>query len=260
MNWEDEFWIKLYNRDTATWKLLDWRSRVVLMLMLRKCDRAGVIEVGDNGLPGLAAIVEVPFEVVESGMADLYRTKTVVATSTSYVIPKFMEAQETRQSDKVRKRESRERHRASQYVTSGHQRSPDVTNGHRASPMVTIRVEEKRIEENEEGLVSCSPSAPSKPSAPRGRKAKPKTTIPPGWIPAAVEAPPNVSQATELPKFRDHHAAKGSSFADWDAAWRNWLRRSAEFAVGRSASGQTNLERQLERVAMLERQEAEAAQ
>jgi len=29
--------------------------------------------------------------------------------------------------------------------------------------------------------------------------------------------------------FRDHHKAKGSTFADWDAAWRNWVRKEIEF-------------------------------
>jgi hypothetical protein len=28
----------------------------------------------------------------------------------------------------------------------------------------------------------------------------------------------------EFEKFADFHRAKGSAFADWDAAWRNWVR------------------------------------
>lgn len=31
--------------------------------------------------------------------------------------------------------------------------------------------------------------------------------------------------------FRDHHVAKGNLMADWDAAWRNWVRRSPSFAA-----------------------------
>jgi Helix-turn-helix domain len=30
-------------------------------------------------------------------------------------------------------------------------------------------------------------------------------------------------------KFRDYHISKGNTFADWDAAWRNWLRKESEF-------------------------------
>lgn len=33
----------------------------------------------------------------------------------------------------------------------------------------------------------------------------------------------------EFAKFRDYHTAKGSRFANWKAAWRNWVRRSINF-------------------------------
>lgn len=39
-----------------------------------------------------------------------------------------------------------------------------------------------------------------------------------------------LSMAKELAAFRDHHAAKGSTFADWQAALRTWFRNSARFA------------------------------
>lgn len=41
----------------------------------------------------------------------------------------------------------------------------------------------------------------------------------------------------EARAFRDHHLAKGTRFKDWDAAWRNWLRRSRQFGGARQASG-----------------------
>jgi hypothetical protein len=37
----------------------------------------------------------------------------------------------------------------------------------------------------------------------------------------------------EASRFRDHHAAKGSTFVDWNAAFRNWLRNAGEFQSGR---------------------------
>jgi hypothetical protein len=33
----------------------------------------------------------------------------------------------------------------------------------------------------------------------------------------------------EFERFADHHRQKGNAFADWQAAWRNWVRRGAEF-------------------------------
>ena len=38
----------------------------------------------------------------------------------------------------------------------------------------------------------------------------------------------------EFDKFRDHHTAKGSAMADWLSAWRNWCRRSIEYASSSS--------------------------
>jgi hypothetical protein len=39
-----------------------------------------------------------------------------------------------------------------------------------------------------------------------------------------------VDPARELLRFRDHHIAKGNRFANADAGWRNWLRRSKDYA------------------------------
>lgn len=38
--------------------------------------------------------------------------------------------------------------------------------------------------------------------------------------------------ADELAKFVDYHAAKGSTFACWDAALRTWLRKACEYRGG----------------------------
>ena len=35
--------------------------------------------------------------------------------------------------------------------------------------------------------------------------------------------------AREWPRFVDHHTAKGSTFKDWDAALRNWIRNANKF-------------------------------
>lgn len=33
----------------------------------------------------------------------------------------------------------------------------------------------------------------------------------------------------ETDKFLSHHQAKGTTFKDWNAAWRNWMNRAVEF-------------------------------
>ena len=132
MDWSNERYVRLYTRDTTTWKLFSWQARCVLTLLLRKVDRSGVIDVGDTGVEGLAAMIELPLEVAEVGIADLVKRKTVKRTEGSFVILNYLEAQEARQSDPQRARESRERRRAESLreanaVTSCHTASHDVT-------------------------------------------------------------------------------------------------------------------------------------
>jgi hypothetical protein len=52
----------------------------------------------------------------------------------------------------------------------------------------------------------------------------------PMWSWAREQGVPHARVETETAKFLDHHKAKGSKFADWDAAWRKWMRNSVEFA------------------------------
>lgn len=57
-----------------------------------------------------------------------------------------------------------------------------------------------------------------------------KRAIPPNWVPSdrnIADASNRQFSAEEIDdeaaKFRDYHLAKGSTFLDWDAAWRTWL-------------------------------------
>ena len=43
----------------------------------------------------------------------------------------------------------------------------------------------------------------------------------------------------EASQFRDYHLAKGSTFKNWDAAWRTWLGNARKFAAN-SATNQRN--------------------
>jgi hypothetical protein len=41
---------------------------------------------------------------------------------------------------------------------------------------------------------------------------------------------PSVNAAFETQGFRDFHVAKGSTFKDWSAAWRTWIRNADKFS------------------------------
>jgi uncharacterized phage protein (TIGR02220 family) len=117
MDWANERYVRVYTRDTVSWKLCDWRAHTTLLHLFRKVDRAGVLDVGDDGTAGLAAVLELPNEVVGPGIEQLTRASasgrspTVAYTGSSYVILNFIEAQEAPQSDPQRARESRARRR-----------------------------------------------------------------------------------------------------------------------------------------------------
>ncbi len=147
MDWANERWVRVFTRDTVSWKLCDWRAHTTLLHLFRKVDRAGVLDVGDDGIAGLAAVLELPIEVVEPGIEQLTRTgngrlPTVVFSGAAYVIPNFIEAQETPQSDPQRTRESRGRRRdlaslvsrnVSDVTRNVSEPSRGVTSGHAVS-------------------------------------------------------------------------------------------------------------------------------
>ncbi len=160
MDWANERWVRLYTRDTTTWKMLDWRARTVLMHLLRKVDRAGVLEVGDTGTMGLAAVLELPLEIVEPGIELLLhpRLRVAVETPTAYVLPKYLDAQEAVQTTNHRSAEYRARKRdfalaAAKPAIAELVRLPDgvtprdgavtkrdasITRGHATSPMLDV--------------------------------------------------------------------------------------------------------------------------
>lgn len=109
MRWEDERYIRIYTRDTVTWKMLPWQGKALLPLILRKVDRAGILELGDEApAVAIAAITEMPLELVDAGLPALIARHVIQVSDGVLVAPKFIEAQETPQSDKARQQKSRE--------------------------------------------------------------------------------------------------------------------------------------------------------
>ena len=115
MDWANERYVRLYTRDTPGWLMMSWQARATLALLLRKFDRAGLIDLaefaGDDAAAVVAEMVKLPAEVVCVGLADLFKRQTLVINGRFLVMPNFIEAQETSQSDKMRKAEQRARAR-----------------------------------------------------------------------------------------------------------------------------------------------------
>lgn len=157
VNFSDERYVRIYTRDTLTWKLWHWETRSVFLLLMRKVDRSGVLDIG-NASPGfaLAALVEIPEDVATRALNQLVASGTVVIADKAIVLPKYLEAQEATQTDRVRQQESRSRRKAaamvittgsvtkrddvSRNVTECHELSQAVTGGHELSQVVTPAV------------------------------------------------------------------------------------------------------------------------
>lgn len=151
MNWCDERYVRLYTRDTADFLALSFEAQAVLALVLRKLDRAGVLELGKHGKRGVAIAIghAARWPTIEPALEELLVDGCLVLDGNRLVMPNFLEAQEAVQSDRMRQSESRARRRElantqvtkrdveSQDVTESHARSHAVTDGHAASQTVT---------------------------------------------------------------------------------------------------------------------------
>lgn len=72
------------------------------------------------------------------------------------------------------------------------------------------------------------------------KRQKRKTSLPEGFKPnetcrsKAIQLAINME--LELEKFQDFHQAKGNKYVDWQAAFRNWLTKAAEFRAKRGGN------------------------
>jgi hypothetical protein len=108
MQWEDERYVRLYTRDTATWKLLPWQAKCLLPILMRKLDRRGVADVGDEGLAGVAALTDMPLELVEAAWPELVKRGVFTFNEGCVTMPNYVAAQEARASNAERQRKYRE--------------------------------------------------------------------------------------------------------------------------------------------------------
>ena len=100
-----------------------------------------------------------------------------------------------------------------------------------------ITVKEPLLNHQLNGGVRAQAPAAATPSVDGGVSGKPaksrKTALPDDLQPCATAqafaAVNGLHLADELAAFADHHAAAGTTMADWQAGLRNWLRNSVKF-------------------------------
>jgi hypothetical protein len=205
MHFADERYVRLYTRDTTTWKRLEHEGRCMTTLLLRKADRSGLLEIGDMPPAEAASLhTDSPVEFAAKGIAKMLELGVVEHREHCLVFPKYIEANETPKTDAARQRESRERRRdsaksksrESQNVTESHELSHGVTPSHTESRAVTPSVPSVPSEPSK-------PPVPSEPSENARRREDPSSSGRSGSgrfeKPPVGDAPPELN---DLPKAK----------------------------------------------------------
>lgn len=155
MDFANEPYVRLYTRNSTTWRRLPWQARAIFPSILRVVDRAGILPL--EGMTPAAAValhIEMPLEFVEAGLPALMApmdqanpsTAVIHLTSHGLLVRRFIDANEAIKSDKQRQRDSRARRRdlaAADSIPPKPDHKPSevsraVTNGHVVTPPVTL--------------------------------------------------------------------------------------------------------------------------
>ena len=193
MDWANERYVRIYTRDTADDQVLSWQARGLWPLLVRKADHGGVIAT-NHGPRGISALVQWPLDVATSALAELVTDGRIRECNDprGYLIPNYVDAQNTPSSPKLRKQEERERRRdvANGSVTKRDTGSRNVTESHAASRRVTPSHAESRevtpsLAQPSQAKKKASPPAP--PSLPGLEVLKDKVDAATGPQRAAIE-------------------------------------------------------------------------
>lgn len=264
MDWQNERYVRLYTRTTADLLAIGWQGRLVWYELLRHADRAGVIDIGTDLEPGdelliLPEMLRVPPEVFGPGMRRIIARGMVTLGATALVIDNFQEAQEARQSDAMRQRESRAARRDKALareripftsvtscdigerkpvgtVTASHNESHDVTPSLAVPSLAVPSLESRGVADlaSEPGPTSQAGHESDQPSLKLDRASEPQPPPelklePPEAKPTSRAKPPGWSNLAAAAKER---LAKHQ--ADAEHLWRvqNKLRKQVAVATG----------------------------
>lgn len=108
LDFANESYVRLYVRNTLTWKKLGWEGRCVFPQALRVADRAGIIGIGpDDPAEALAELIDGPIEFVRVAVERMLALDVMRHVGNELVFPRYIEANETGRADIVRQRELR---------------------------------------------------------------------------------------------------------------------------------------------------------
>lgn len=139
MDWCDEHYVKFYTRETATSLAWTWQAVALFPQILKKVDKAGILDLGtQQTLRNLALVARLPLEVVKPGLDVLIEDGTCELNGGRLVMPNFIQAQEARKTDARRAQDYREGRKAKARAKLSDFLEEPVTPRHTASHGVTL--------------------------------------------------------------------------------------------------------------------------
>lgn len=162
MNYDDEYWIKVYTRDTAGWLAASWQARGLALEIARKLPKhTGELSLGRRGLEALAGLLRAPWPEIEPFVQELIADGRLEYDAEKQMIrdPGHVARQGATSAGAIRTRNWRERKKSANDVTGAvtDVTSGDVTERHSVTPCD----QKKRREEKEEKRKNTPPSPPS---------------------------------------------------------------------------------------------------
>lgn len=110
MDFANERYVRLYCRDSTEWKRLKFEGQAVWMLLYRKADRSGVLQLaGLEPWEAAALHCAIPELIAKIGVERILERGWAVHDGDRLVFPRYAEANETPKSNAQRLRESRAR-------------------------------------------------------------------------------------------------------------------------------------------------------
>lgn len=186
MDWENERYVRFYRSDTFTSLSWSWQAQALFPQLLRKMNLRGRMDLGGHDPVDVVCVFlpKWPREIVEAGLSDLIRCKTVVVEESALSMPNYRMAQEAKASDALRKKLSRERQsldaRGGDVINLVTQRdivSQSVTDGHELSHLAEPSLAEPSQAKNTVAASAAKPPREKRVAARRVPKRRSSRSV-----------------------------------------------------------------------------------
>lgn len=132
MDWSNERYVRIYTRDTITWKRLGWEGQTVLLHTIRRIDRSGVLDLnGVSAAEAIELVTDLPAAVIEVGLKRCLDPEIAVfeVDGDRLLMPNFLDAQEAVASNAERQRRWRAKKRNEPSTYSNGNETSTESNG-----------------------------------------------------------------------------------------------------------------------------------